>query len=442
MNDESQQSVIRPTPINPSQEKKPTPKPTSNVIPAKKTEQPAEDSNNIGEKDKVYMDIKTLCIGVGQGGSNMAYEVATQMGIKDTGLFILNTSMNDMQSFLKNKNIDKQNTIHIGGNSKAEGSGKDRAKASDLLQKEIPVIIRMLIERKFSKNTYDVVLVFFSTAGGTGSGIGPKLTRGLNSEAFRIALNENNKEGTISLPKTFGVAICPDLTNAEGNISFENTLECLDEINKNIKTTRYFFISNNSITDGETRAINHIHINQNVAMLFKRYLTQFGISSSSTLDKEDRLNSLKIMGVHSLCKIENNGELSGKVFITPEGERVRRSTYEVPEQDENISKEILKHFNNSGIFVDDIIHGFYNNSSIDFSEFFPIVSYNGFYNIAKIAEQYSHRLQLNKAKAQELEDSSIKAASGLKNIEREKEYKRTEFSEITDTTDEFSKLFS
>jgi hypothetical protein len=381
-----------------------------------------------------HFKIKPLAIGIGQGGGNIAKAINSAFK-NENKTILINTSSADIMGAI-NPDIDQKRIIKLGDHNVIEGTGKDRKYAMDMLPPLVDIITTGISNLLIADDiAYNVLFVCFSTAGGTGSGMGPKITALLNSAMFSKALEP--KYGTIA-PIVFGIAATPSLTLDEGTISLENTLECLDDMNKIISRDygRYIIIDNGSFVEktsvdnnkaGNSKSrVNQLKfINESAAGLLLRYFNDYNFSRISTVDKNDRLRSLQIMGLHSFNYViqkENSFETLNTFFI-PDGERVRRITYEVRE---DMEESILNYFRIHGILSDDFIHGFFEENDKN-NDKKSIISYHGFKNISKIAEKFANKLQQIKELAMKTEQSSQSTSHGLNDLEKEKLYRSEEY---------------
>lgn len=366
---------------------------------------------------------KVLNIGVGQGGSRIALSMGSAFKSLPECLY-LNTSEKD--NFGISNSADTKRIMKIGGKS-VEGTGKDRSVAEKMLKKEYLDIIEKL-KVYVNEKAYDFIFVSFSTAGGTGSGIGPKLTALLNSEQFMAGLDPKVYGGKI--PLVFGIAATPEISSTEGNLSYENTLECLEDIDKQASRdmARYIIINNGGVPNkNKTERTSQLEtVNYMVATTIKRYLMDYGVSRVSNLDKADRYGALNTMGLHSFVTFYEDGSKAITPFIIPNGERVRRVCCEVPKIFEN---KTLSFTSSNGIFADDTILGLYDMEMKENKGLIPIVAFHGFKNTAKIAEMFNNRLKLNKEHASKIEEENTYSSTGLDDVEierqtRDKEYGR------------------
>lgn len=388
--------------------------------------------------------IKILPIGIGQGGSKLAQSIGLINDCKSRCVYI-NTSTSDIDGLELSGN-EVTRTISIGrqkndfkkdkdgnilkdaaGNpipiEEIDGAGKDRKISYNYFKMHVGEYVNNL--KKFLiEEPYDVIKICFSTAGGTGSGIGPKLTKVLTS----IGVLDEIEQKTGKRPIVYAYAELPELDSSkEGSISYENTLEALKEIDEIINPSdgsapliRVVFVNNNY---GKSKYSEHSKqleaTNAAVATMIKRYLSEYGISRKGTLDRSDRLNAMKVMGIHSFMTFDGNGKRVESPFVIPDGERVKRCCYEVPENTENLVSSVIS---STGCGYDDIVHGFYESETLN-----PIIAFHGFRNVSKIAEQYDKRLKQLHENQTRIEADNIYSATGLDDVANEQKRRETEY---------------
>lgn len=150
--------------------------------------------------------LNTCCIGIGFAGSYNTQQVYDKLEIP---AFIINSSTKDLSNEIINKEIP---SFIIGKDGR--GAGNDRVNAREMLKangrkllEDNEVFVRMIAES-------DIVVVIFSTAGGTGSGAGPNVVKLLGTMY----------PGKIVIP----VVIAPK--SIDSPLSQFNNLECINEI--------------------------------------------------------------------------------------------------------------------------------------------------------------------------------------------------------------------
>ena len=366
----------------------------------------------------------TLVIACGQGGSRLGNAIAIYFNSSENSVYI-NTSMRDIDGLgIK----DTKRLIKVGNSATVEGAGKDNGVGNRLLAENKMQLFENIKEKMLEKE-YDFVFVVFSTSGGTGSAMGPKITAIVNSDMIMNQVKE--KFGKI--PLVFGIAALPEICIDEGNLSYKNTLLCMDDIKKFVtnETARFILVNNGYDIVGQknhNRVAKLDAVNVSVAIVLNRYFEKYGTSRISNFDKADRYGALTTMGLHSFMVLENTGDRKAALnpFFIPDGERVKRVCYEVPEIMEKIVDNAIAA---TGAIYDDQIHGLYDMEVKENAGLLPIVGFHGFKNVEKISEQYDKRIKLNEENAKRIEKSNVSASTGLDNVKEvvenaEKEYGR------------------
>lgn len=176
-----------------------------------------------------------LFIGIGQAGSNIAYE----MKKKGFQTFYINSTNDDVNLLDISDNLK----YHIPG---ATGCGRNRGKALNYTREHF-TDIENLIMTKFPM--FKHIYVCFSTGGGTGSGISPILLSILSKKYQN---------------KNFGyVAVLP--SRFESIDIKSNALECYTQLQKLENISNSFFLDNNNDYD------DYIEINKIFADEFDRF---------------------------------------------------------------------------------------------------------------------------------------------------------------------------
>lgn len=340
-------------------------------------------------------------VGCGQAGTSAAQLFMQTIGGDMKHLVSINLSPADLKGATM---VAEQNRILLDKNSYGAGGNRDVAKRFAIAKKEpIAHIVSSALEGT------NINFVFFSTGGGTGSGIGPFFSALFESDAF---------------PKTpgkpvpfFGVAMLPDAS--EGENKMNNTINALNEISKfsAAKAARFILVDNNtfvSVKDSESR---WAQIDDEFVRMIKRYLFTSYVSSTSNLDLEDRYTSLCFPGVHSFCTFNpaNPAEITSP-FILPEGALVKRMACEIPT---GASAAVSQLQSIIGCTVDEpSMAGYYNS---DEAGAFPIVHFAGFSNLKKVTERYQSWLQQIKQRSsmQAKVDAEVGAGFALRDANNE-----------------------
>jgi hypothetical protein len=337
--------------------------------------------------------MKISAIGIGQGGTNLADAIATKFGSQALGA--INLSDNDLKTM---KNISKDNQLHLG-NGGVDGAGKQRNFSKQFFfdqQEEIRNLALKIIPGS------DVVFVCFSTAGGTGSGLGPAISAYLNSSEF--------ERSGVKSPIVFGIAACAD--SNEGIKSQQNTIEALGEIsNLSERKLARFMLVNNDV-EGTVKEIEkkYAAINDKVASYLFRYFTGYNQSRLGCLDHQDRVVGLSLPGVHSFCEFNaENFEDIYSPFILPEGARVLGLFAEVIEGSAPAVESIKTRL---GIQVDDSTIGFFEPKTPTFS----VIHLAGFSNLRKVTERYQNIISQIQSKSIQADNNDRTNGQGFSRV--------------------------
>ena len=177
-----------------------------------------------------------LFIGIGQCGSNIAYEMK-QKGFQT---FYINSTNDDVDLL----DIPDNLKYHIPG---ATGCGRNREKALNYTKEHFENIDN-IINTKFPM--FKHIFICFSTGGGTGSGISPVLLSILSKKYPHKNLGY--------------VAVLPH--SGESVDVKTNALQCYSQLQKLEEVNNNYFLDNNSnITD-------YIQINKIFAQQFDRFV--------------------------------------------------------------------------------------------------------------------------------------------------------------------------
>ena len=153
-------------------------------------------------------------IGVGFAGSYNAQIIHERLGIP---AFVINSSVKDLSESVINKEIP---SFVIGTDGR--GAGNDRAKSLQMFKsngKELMTTYEPFVKMI---DDSDIVFIVFSSAGGTGSGTGPMLTK-LCREKYREQ-TENAGKTKHFIP----IVISPKAN--DDSLCQYNNLECINEL--------------------------------------------------------------------------------------------------------------------------------------------------------------------------------------------------------------------
>lgn len=140
-------------------------------------------------------------VGVGAAGGNIA-DIATEKGIKSVAI---NYSHQDLESL---SNVEDK--LALNG---SEGVGKDRDSAIRLMENNWESAVKF-VKEQMSAPSIEVIIVTFSTGGGSGSGVSPLL--------IDMLRNEMTDKAIVAAP------ILPDLS--EVIVNQLNTLSVFEEL--------------------------------------------------------------------------------------------------------------------------------------------------------------------------------------------------------------------
>lgn len=206
------------------------------------------------------MKRNVLLVGCGKAGNKMINEMM-EKDSSYVGLFV-NSSYNDMVGLSK---FNKENAFLF---SSADGSGRDRT----IAQKYVTDQIKPLVETILKYPMHDVITIFCSADGGTGSGITPTMIA-----LLKQTIKSKNLDKKINL-----VAIMPD-TGLEDRIAFENSISFWNEISK----IRKVYIDDIKLIDNSTRDNNYSAINKDAVNSLHNSLNMNGQHDIGDIDSKD-----------------------------------------------------------------------------------------------------------------------------------------------------------
>ncbi|WP_026883782.1 cell division protein FtsZ [Clostridium akagii] len=209
---------------------------------------------------------KMLLVGLGQGAGNIVDGLLSKNSSYN-GLFF-NSSSLDIKP-LKNANIGKNVYLYPG----TDGSGRDRKRSKEMIKDNANAIGTLL--KKYSQT--EVMVIFTSFAGGTGSG----------------AIKTFIQIATSAIPTTKIniVGILPSLS--EDQLAFKNTLECWNDINSIMDLTNDIkFVDNN-------KRNAYSEINKEVVESLDLAYNLMGVHGDGNIDKKDsfRINTADGVGI-------------------------------------------------------------------------------------------------------------------------------------------------
>ncbi|GKU27468.1 cell division protein FtsZ [Clostridium folliculivorans] len=209
---------------------------------------------------------KMLLVSLGQGAGNIVDGLLSRNS-RYNGLF-LNSSLFDVKP-LKNADMSKNVYVYPG----TDGSGRDRNKSKEMIKDNINPIGTLLSKYPLT----EVVVVFTTMAGGTGSG------------AIKTFIQIAKK--VLPNAKVNVVAILPSLK--EDELAFKNTIECWNDIN-NIMD----LINDVKFVDNNKRN-TYKEINNEVIESLDLAYNIIGIHADGSIDNKDsfRINTAEGSGL-------------------------------------------------------------------------------------------------------------------------------------------------
>lgn len=202
---------------------------------------------------------KMLLIGCGKTGNKLVNEMLKKDN-RYTGLFV-NTAYNDMANLEK---FSEDNAFLFSGTN---GSGRNRNVAQEYVKKQIPSLIDVI----GSYPMQDVVTIFTSADGGTGSGMTPMLI-----QLLKMSYTQKKLDRKINI-----VAVIPDYDN-DDKVAFENTIEFWNEIMK---------IKDDCIDDikfiDNSKGKSYADINEKAVTLLNNSYSMNGEDEEGDIDDKD-----------------------------------------------------------------------------------------------------------------------------------------------------------
>ena len=163
-----------------------------------------QDAVNAIIKDRI--PLKISIIGVGNAGNQLLNEAVKRDNVR---VFAINSSGKDLDNAVTDKSIP---SFIIG--REAKGAGKDRANGVELFMQNGEDLATQVPTFQDVCDRGDIIIVAGSTAGGTGSGVAPKLIQLLQS-MYRNKI-------------IMYIGILPRMTDAP--LAQRNAVECVQEI--------------------------------------------------------------------------------------------------------------------------------------------------------------------------------------------------------------------
>lgn len=246
---------------------------------------------------------RMLLIGCGKAGNKLVNEMLNKDNLY-TGLFV-NSSYNDMVN-LNNFREDRA-FLFTGVN----GSGRNREKAKEYVYDQMEALVDVVT----SYPMQDVVTIFTSTDGGTGSGVTPMLI-----QALKFSYDKKGLDRKINL-----VAVLPNY-EIEDKVAYKNTIQFWNDIME-IKENcldNIMFIDN-------SKGRNYVEINDKATTALNNAYTMVGTSDEGDIDDNDSrtFNTGKGFG---LVLTLRDGFLNAQQAVD---NAIRNSVFMLPDSDSN-----------------------------------------------------------------------------------------------------------
>jgi hypothetical protein len=414
-------------------------------------------------------NVRFVCIGMGQGGTNIMSELAALLPHKPFQIAI-NTSTQDLDQV----NLPENQKFVIGG-AHADGAGQNRNRAKAYYKdytaenienkgqsyNVIQSFIALYEEVLFHPNIQTIILVSFTSDGGSGSGLGPmfvtNLTNYINSaKTFVYGGKEFQIDDlTNSVPRPVVCGLVPKCELNKGLPSLLNTIDCFNEIQQAIMRLNVgsYFIADNNLNDIEFKTTEEKYniINARIAVPLLKFLGIEMNSSVKCMDLQDKINTLRISGCNSFVSLESENLFQ---YVAPKGQTVSRVipmlTYEPGEAGEKREQEAEKLLKQLNITSMDTKSVFFNVDKSAMASVSPIakalietsmIGFFGFKDLSTIVEDLRERAQRLKAEADQKAKVVQQNASGFSSLKEDKADFDDRFHQSVASQDDIDSIF-
>ena len=288
-------------------------------------------------KAHIRSNVRFVVIGEGQGGSSIASVLKATL--PNSVMIAVNTSSQDMDQL----NIPNEFKFKIGG-ERANGAGKNRALAKHYFDNfeatntvtgekvsAIDSFMGYYENILFHPTMQTIIICCFSSDGGTGSGLGPKLVTSLAYKMKRVKSFDYDgntfviDDNTKLIPRPVVVGLTPKCAVNAGVTNLQNTIECFGEIQKAIEAGlgNWFIADNNlpsSVSYQSTEEMYRI-INARIAAPLVKFLGIELNSSIKCMDLQDKVNTLRIPGASSFVSLTRENIYQ---YVEPRGQKCAR----------------------------------------------------------------------------------------------------------------------
>jgi len=393
--------------------------------------------------DRSAQRVRFVILTEGQGGANIGMTLASVLPNKPF-VIAINTSDQDLDQLP----LPEKQKFKIGGKN-ADGAGKNRNRAklyyknfsavNTYDKKEMGVLDTLIgyyEEVFFNPEEQTIIIVCFSSDGGTGSGIGPMLTATLSNYMNSCtSFHWGNKEYQIDdqtneVPRPVVVGLTPKCSLKAGASNLQNTIECFLDIQKFIdKGIGNFFIADNNLDDVQYASTEEMYkiINARIAAPFVKF---FGVEMNSDIkcmDLQDKINTLRIPGCSSFASVTKNNMFN---YVIPRGQTTTRTVMmmrhdpENPGAEEKAAQDCLKaldvtSFDNtpvffqldkSGISADSVSKDLISSSMLGFF---------GFHSLNAIVEDLRDNLHRQQVTTEKRQDVIKTNSTGFSTVEED-----------------------
>lgn len=423
----------------------------------------------IANKSVRNSDVNFVLISVGQGGWKISRTLAECLP-NNPFCIAVNTSNQDLDL----TDLPDNQKFKIGG-IRANGAGQNRNRAKlyyknfsaentyDQKFDVLKTFIGLYEEAIFNPIKQNIVIVSFTSDGGSGSGIGPMFVTALTNYINSVSeFKFDDKIYTIDddtnyVPRPVVIGLCPKCRITEGSGKLENNIECFLDIQKAIdhKLGHFFIADNNldaSIKYNNTDEMYRI-INTRIAAPLLKFLGIEMNSDIKCMDLQDKINALRISGASSFVSVEPKGLFQ---YCVPHGQSITRviSMLKYDPQDPNSQSEIERKtrdilreldvvaLDNTNVFfevdrsslagIDSVTKELLETSML------ALIGYNSLAAIIEDLKYQSHKtIELNDKKHQIIKDN----ATGFDSIESDSKELADRFGSKTIDQDAVNDLF-
>lgn len=325
--------------------------PKKTTTPAAK--KPAEEVKV--SEGKNHQNVRFVIVTEGQGGASIGQVL--KASLPNSTMIAVNTSNQDLDQIV---GIPDQFKFKIGGEN-ADGAGKNRNRAkmyfknfsaTNTYTKEklgvIDTFIGYYEEILFHPTQQTIIIVCFSSDGGTGSGLGPMMTASLTNYMNTCkGFTYKDKEFAIDdvtniIPRPVVIGLTPKCSVSAGATNLQNTIECFLDIQKSIDAGigHYLIADNNLPASVEYKSTEEMFriINSRICIPLVKFLGIELNSSIKCMDLQDKINTLRIPGASAFVSITNENLYA---YVEPKGQSVTRSVLML-QQEKNENGEMEK----------------------------------------------------------------------------------------------------